>query len=117
MGHYHPHGDAAIYDTLVRLGQDFAMRYPLVDPQGNFGSIDNDPPAAMRYCVTGDTRVATAMGTVRIDSIAPGAEPESDNAIDARGPRPPRAARAAPRRSSTPATIRRCGCAPRRATS
>src|ERR687893_2997251 len=57
MGQFHPHGDAAIYDTLVRLGQDFAMRYPLIQPQGNFGSIDNDPPAAMRYCVTGDTRV------------------------------------------------------------
>jgi DNA gyrase subunit A len=49
MADYHPHGDAAIYDTLVRLGQDFAMRYPLVDPQGNFGSIDNDPPASMHY--------------------------------------------------------------------
>src|SRR5438093_4892715 len=49
MGTFHPHGDAAIYDALVRLGQDFAMRYPLVDGQGNFGSIDNDPPAAMRY--------------------------------------------------------------------
>ncbi len=49
MGQFHPHGDSAIYDTLVRLGQDFAMRYPLVEPQGNFGSIDNDPPAAMRY--------------------------------------------------------------------
>src|SRR6187397_1520344 len=49
MGTYHPHGDAAIYDTLVRLAQDFNMRYPLVDGQGNFGSIDGDPPAAMRY--------------------------------------------------------------------
>jgi DNA gyrase subunit A len=49
MGKYHPHGDAPIYDTLVRLAQDFSMRYPLVDGQGNFGSIDNDPPAAMRY--------------------------------------------------------------------
>src|SRR3954469_7289609 len=49
MGNYHPHGDSAIYDTLVRMGQDFAMRYPLIDPQGNFGSIDNDSPAAMRY--------------------------------------------------------------------
>jgi DNA gyrase subunit A len=82
MGQFHPHGDAAIYDTLVRLGQDFAMRYPLVEPQGNFGSIDNDPPAAMRYCVTGDTRVATPDGTVRIDSIVPGADPESDNEVD-----------------------------------
>jgi DNA gyrase subunit A len=49
MGSFHPHGDQAIYDTLVRLAQDFAQRYPLVDGQGNFGSIDNDPPAAQRY--------------------------------------------------------------------
>ena len=49
MGNFHPHGDASIYDTLVRLAQDFNMRQPLVDGQGNFGSIDGDPPAAMRY--------------------------------------------------------------------
>ena len=49
MGNYHPHGDAAIYDALVRLTQDFSLRYPLVNGHGNFGSIDNDPPAAMRY--------------------------------------------------------------------
>jgi DNA gyrase subunit A len=49
MGNFHPHGDAAIYDTLVRLAQDFNMRSPLVDGQGNFGSMDGDPPAAMRY--------------------------------------------------------------------
>ncbi|MFT4891447.1 MAG: DNA gyrase subunit A, partial [Halobacteriales archaeon] len=49
MGDYHPHGDQAIYDTLVRMAQDFSMRYPLVDGQGNFGSMDGDPPAAMRY--------------------------------------------------------------------
>ncbi len=49
LGKYHPHGDAAVYDTLVRLAQDFTMRYPLVDGQGNFGSIDGDSPAAMRY--------------------------------------------------------------------
>src|SRR3989475_1425059 len=49
MGNFHPHGDASIYDTLVRMAQDFNMRYPLVDGQGNFGSIDADPPAAMRY--------------------------------------------------------------------
>ncbi len=49
MGNFHPHGDASIYDTLVRLAQDFNMRYPSVDGQGNFGSIDGDPPAAMRY--------------------------------------------------------------------
>ncbi len=49
MGKYHPHGDAAIYDATVRMAQDFSMRYPLVDGQGNFGSVDGDPPAAMRY--------------------------------------------------------------------
>ncbi len=49
MGNHHPHGDQAIYDTLVRLAQPFSLRYPLVDGQGNFGSIDDDPPAAMRY--------------------------------------------------------------------
>ncbi len=49
IGKYHPHGDTAVYDTIVRMAQDFSMRYPLVDGQGNFGSIDGDPPAAMRY--------------------------------------------------------------------
>src|ERR1700752_2203967 len=49
MGNYHPHGDSPIYDTLVRMAQDFSYRYTLVDGQGNFGSVDGDPPAAMRY--------------------------------------------------------------------
>jgi DNA gyrase subunit A len=49
MGNYHPHGDAAIYGTLVRMAQDFSLRYPFIDPQGNFGSVDGDPPAAYRY--------------------------------------------------------------------
>src|SRR6201993_3312934 len=49
MGKYHPHGDAAIYDALVRMAQDFSMRCALVDGQGSFGSVDGDPPAAMRY--------------------------------------------------------------------
>jgi DNA gyrase subunit A len=49
LGHYHPHGDSSAYDAMVRLGQPFSMRYPLVDGQGNFGSVDGDPPAAMRY--------------------------------------------------------------------
>src|SRR6201992_449021 len=49
MGKYHPHGDSAIYDTIVRMAQDFSLRYPLIDGQGNFGSIDGDNPAAMRY--------------------------------------------------------------------
>ncbi len=61
MGAYHPHGDQAIYDTLVRLAQDFSMRYPLVDGQGNFGSLDDDPPAAMRYTECRLTRMATEM--------------------------------------------------------
>jgi len=82
MGKYHPHGDSAIYETLVRMAQEFSLRYPLVDGQGNFGSIDDDPPAAMRYCLTGDTRVATSTGTVRIDSIVPDAAPESETEIE-----------------------------------
>jgi len=49
MGKYHPHGDMAIYDAIVRMAQDFSLRYPLIDGQGNFGSVDGDPPAAMRY--------------------------------------------------------------------
>src|SRR5579875_1749102 len=61
MGKYHPHGDAPIYDTLVRLAQDFSMRYPLVDGQGNFGSIDDDPPAAMRYTEARLAAIATEM--------------------------------------------------------
>src|SRR3954467_2758507 len=61
MSKFHPHGDSAIYDTLVRLAQDFAMRYPLVDGQGNFGSIDNDPAAAMRYTEARLARLATEM--------------------------------------------------------
>jgi DNA gyrase subunit A len=82
MGKYHPHGDAAIYDTLVRLAQDFAMRYPLVDGHGNFGNIDGYSAAAMRYCVTGDTRVATPSGTVRIDALVPELQPNSDAELD-----------------------------------
>src|SRR5712691_9834000 len=49
IGKYHPHGDTAVYDTIVRMAQDFSMRYPLIDGQGNFGSVDGDAPAAMRY--------------------------------------------------------------------
>ena len=61
MGKYHPHGDAAIYDTLVRMAQNFSMRYTLVDGQGNFGSVDGDPPAAMRYTEVRLDRIATEM--------------------------------------------------------
>src|SRR5437660_6535007 len=61
MGNYHPHGDTAIYDTLVRMAQDFNMRYLLVDGQGNYGSVDGDPPAAMRYTEARLTRLAEEM--------------------------------------------------------
>jgi DNA gyrase subunit A len=61
MGNYHPHGDAAIYDALVRMGQHFSLRYPLVEGQGYFGSIDGDPPAAMRYSEARLSRIATEM--------------------------------------------------------
>ncbi len=61
MGDFHPHGDAAIYDAMARLAQDFAVRYPLVDGQGNFGNIDGDNPAASRYTEARMTFVAEAM--------------------------------------------------------
>lgn len=61
IGKYHPHGDAAVYDTIVRLAQDFSMRYPLIDGQGNFGSVDGDPPAAMRYTEIRMSRIAGEM--------------------------------------------------------
>ncbi len=61
MGNYHPHGDSAIYDTLVRMAQDFNMRYTLVDGQGNYGSVDGDPPAAMRYTEARLTKLAGEM--------------------------------------------------------
>jgi DNA gyrase subunit A len=72
---YHPHGDVAVYDSLVRMAQPWSMRYPLVLGQGNFGSQDDDPPAAMRYCVTGDTLVVTDNGLIPINQISqPGVE-------------------------------------------
>src|SRR5258706_6511537 len=61
MANYHPHSDSAIYDTLVRMAQKFSLRYPLVDGQGNFGSIDDDPPAAMRYTEARLTALAMEM--------------------------------------------------------
>ncbi|MCX6577898.1 MAG: DNA gyrase subunit A [Candidatus Aminicenantes bacterium] len=64
IGKYHPHGDVAVYDTLVRMAQDFSLRYPLVDGQGNFGSIDGDPPAAMRYT---EVRMAKLAGELLAD--------------------------------------------------
>src|SRR5207245_4100033 len=61
LGKYHPHGDGSVYDALVRMVQDFSLRYPLVDGQGNFGSVDGDPAAAYRYTEARLTRVAMAM--------------------------------------------------------
>ena len=61
MGKFHPHGDASIYDALVRLAQDFSIRYPLVDGQGNFGNVDGDSAAAMRYTEARMTEVATLL--------------------------------------------------------
>ena len=61
LGKYHPHGDTSVYDAMVRMAQDFSMRYPLVDGQGNFGSVDNDPPAAMRYTEARLARIASEM--------------------------------------------------------
>ncbi|HZT78921.1 MAG TPA: DNA gyrase subunit A, partial [Gemmataceae bacterium] len=77
MKRYHPHGDEAIYPTLVRMAQDWNMRHPLIHPQGNFGSVAGLPPAAMRYCVAGDTLVRTPNGTRRIAEMAEAA-PNSD---------------------------------------
>src|SRR6187431_107721 len=78
MGSYHPHGDVAIYDTLVRMAQPFSMRYPLVDGQGNFGNIDDYPAAAMRYCCAPGTRVATPHGTMRIEELVGRTAPNSE---------------------------------------
>ena len=83
MGNYHPHGDASIYDTLVRMAQPWSLRYPLVDGQGNFGSPGNDPPAAMRYCCTGDALVRLPFGqTLRIGDVVRDARPNSDSAVE-----------------------------------
>jgi len=61
MGKFHPHGDAAIYETMVRMAQTFSMRYPLIDGQGNFGSVDGDPAAAMRYTEVRLSKIAEEM--------------------------------------------------------
>ncbi|QDY05749.1 DNA gyrase subunit A [Micromonospora sp. HM134] len=82
MGQFHPHGDSAIYDALVRMAQPWSLRYPLVDGNGNFGSPGNDPAAAMRYCLTADVRIRTAEGSVRIGDIVPGAAPSSETDVD-----------------------------------
>ena len=78
MGNYHPHGDMSIYDTLVRLSQPWSMRAPLIDGQGNFGSPGNDPAAAMRYCVAGQT----PDGEVPIADLVPDAQPNTTTEVD-----------------------------------
>jgi DNA gyrase subunit A len=93
---YHPHGQEVVYPTLVRMAQDFNMRYPLVDGQGNFGSVDGDPPAAMRYCLTGDALVRTAEGLIPIGKLVSaeaGAEVAIDIAVRSAGGRTQRAER------------------------
>src|SRR6185437_11792540 len=83
---YHPHGDVAVYDTLVRMAQPWNLRYPLVMGQGNFGSVDDDPAAAMRYCVTGDTLVVTDRGLVPINQLStPGTEDVSVSVLSRNG--------------------------------
>ena len=67
LGRYHPHGDASVYDALVRLAQDFSMRYPLVDGHGNFGSVDGDPPAAYRYTEARMSKICRARCSRDID--------------------------------------------------
>ena len=70
LGKYHPHSDSPVYDALVRMAQDFSLRYPLVDGQGNFGSIDDDPPAAMRYTEARLTRIATELlADIELDTV------------------------------------------------
>ena len=80
LGKYHPHGDSAVYDALVRMAQDFAMRAPLVDGQGNFGSVDGDPPAAMRYTEVRMSRLASEL-LADIESHRGGTEQNDDITI------------------------------------
>lgn len=82
LGRYHPHGDSASYAALVRMAQDFSLRYPLVDGQGNFGSRDGDGAAAMRYCFVAGTRVATHRGLVPIEEMV---NPQERARLEAQG--------------------------------
>lgn len=70
LGKYHPHGDTAVYDSLVRMAQPFSLRYTLIQGQGNFGSVDGDSAAAMRYCITGDSLILTEQGILPISCIS-----------------------------------------------
>jgi len=80
LGKYHPHGDAPVYEAMVRMAQDFSLRYPLVDGQGNFGSIDNDPPAAMRYTEARLSEIAEEM-LVDIEKNTVGFVPNFDGSL------------------------------------
>ncbi len=80
LGKYHPHGDSSVYDAMVRLAQDFSMRYPLIDGQGNFGSVDNDPPAAMRYTEARLSAIAEQM-LVDIDKDTVDFVPNFDDSL------------------------------------
>lgn len=82
IGKYHPHGDSSVYDAMVRMAQDFNYRYPLVLGQGNFGSVDGDPAAAMRYCVVGDTLVNTDKGLMFMGEIVENSPLSSETDID-----------------------------------
>jgi DNA gyrase subunit A len=82
MGKFHPHGDSAIYDSVVRMAQDFSMRYELVDGQGNFGSIDNDPPAAMRYTEVRLTKIAEELLRDDIDKETVDFVPNYDGSLN-----------------------------------
>jgi len=82
LGKYHPHGDSSVYDTMVRMAQEWSLRYPLVDGQGNFGSIDGDSPAAMRYCLTGNALLKSNKGILPIKNIEQNLEENSEKDID-----------------------------------
>jgi len=81
LGKYHPHGDTSVYESMVRLAQDFSMRYTLIDGQGNFGSVDDDPPAAMRYTEARLTRIAEEM-LVDIEKDTVDFMPNFDNSLE-----------------------------------
>jgi len=81
LGKYHPHSDTSVYDAMVRMAQDFSMRYPLIDGQGNFGSVDNDPPAAMRYTEVRLAAISQEM-LVDIDKDTVGFMPNFDNSLE-----------------------------------
>lgn len=81
LGKFHPHGDTSVYDAMVRMAQEWSMRYLLVDGQGNFGSVDGDSPAAMRYCVVGNTLIKTNQGLQRFENLVQNSVLNSDNEL------------------------------------